>query len=145
MSQPSPQDFFPQEKELVQTTLLERYGRVVTLQPVEVELQIDPKTHEPTTCAALYWNDGDAEFVLARMIAFAGAAPIYRAQFFYGDDEAFGTGHSNYGNLGDCVISILQVQSEHEAARKLAAKPSGPKAPQPKITGDDDYDGPLVI
>lgn len=149
MSNPSPPaDFSPQEKELAQTTLFERYGRVVPLQPVEVELQIDPKSPEPTACAALYWQDGDAEFVLARMVAFPGAAPIYRAQFFYGDDEAYGTGHANYGNLGDCLISILKVQSEHEASRGRTASPGAPKprlAPQPKITGDEDYDGPLVI
>ena len=142
-----PADFSPLEKELVQSTLLERYGRVVPLQPVEVELQIDPKSPEASTCAALYWQDGEAAFVLARMIAFAGAAPIYRAQFFYGegeDAEVFGTGHANYGNLGDCLVSILQVQAEHEATRRPPPAPAA-RAAQPKITRDEDYDGPLVI
>jgi hypothetical protein len=146
MSTPSPQEFSVQEKQLVQTTLFERYGRIVPVQPVEVELQIDPKTPEPTTCAALYWSEGDAAFVVARMIAYAGAAPIYRAQFFYGEDEAYGTGHANYGNLGDCLVSILKVQAEHEATRTAAPTDGAAKAKaQPRITGDEDYDGPLVV
>ena len=150
MSNPNaPADFTPHEKELLQSTLLERYGRVVPLQPVEVELQIDPKSPEASTCAALFWQDGDAAFVLARMIAFAGAAPIYRAQFFYGegeDAEVFGTGHANYGNLGDCLVSILQVQALHQETRRPQATGApAARAPQPKVTGDEDYDGPLVI
>jgi len=139
----APADFAPKERELVQATLLERYGRAVPLQTVEVDLQIRPDSHQPTACAALYWQDGEAEFVIARVVDAVPGTTTYRTQFFYDDGEAFGTGHSDFGNLGDCVITVLQVQAAHAAERGKQA--TGPRAPQPAITGDDEYTGPLVI
>lgn len=140
-----PIDFPLQERELVQTTLFERYGRVVPVQSVEVELQIDAATPTPASCPALYWRDGEAHFVIARVLGKIGI-PTYRTQFFYeGDDEVFGTGHTDYGNLGDCVVTVLQVQSAHQAERTARQKPASSKVQQPAITGEDEYHGPLVI
>ena len=134
--------FTPLERELVQMALHERFGHVVPIQDVEVSLQLDSAKPEPTTCAALYWQGGDAEFVIAKIVREAGGVPTYRTQFFY-DDEAYSTSHPEYGNLGDCVVTVLQVQATHEAERQAPAK--GKLAVQPEITGDENYNGPLVI
>ena len=141
----TPTGFTPIERELVQTTLLERYGRVVPIQDVEVALQINTTDPLPTDCQALYWQDSanEVEFVIAKIVRAPTDIPTYRTQFFYGDGEVFGTKPSEYGNLGDCVITVLQVQAAHGAERK--APPKGKVAPQPTITRDEDYSGPLVI
>lgn len=140
---PAASPFTGQERELIQTTLIERYARLVPLQDVEVELLVRPGDPAPLACPAVYWQDGTAEFVVARVPTPAG--PVFRPQFFYAEGdalEAFGTGHDAYGNLGDCLVTLLQVQAAHAAERRA---PAGARAPQPKPTGDDDYDGPLVI
>lgn len=141
MTSTAPTGFTPLERELVQMALHERYNRVVPIHDVEVTLQLEPARPEGANCAALYWQHDDAEFVVAKLVR-AGGPTTFRNQFFYGDDEAYGTGQSDYGNLGDCVISLLQVQATHAAKRQAA--PAGKTAPQPAITGDD-YDGPAVI
>lgn len=139
----TPTGFTPLERELVQMALHERYNRVVPIHDVEVTLQLDPASPEAASCAALYWQGGDAEFVVAKVVRAAVGVTTFRTQFFYGDDEAYGTSQSEYGNLGDCVISVLQVQASHQAERQAPAK--GPRAAQPEITGDENYDGPTVI
>ena len=145
MTSQTPTHFTPIEREVVQTTLLERYGRVVPVQDVEVALQINPADPLPTDCQAIYWQDSTqgVEFVIAKIVRSPTDIPTYRTQFFYGDSEVFGTNPNEYGNLGDCVITVLQVQAAHGAERNAPAK--GKLAPQPEITGDEKYDGPLVI
>ena len=67
------------------------------------------------------------------------AAERYRCQIFYSETEQYGTGHDEYNSLGDCVVTLLQVQSDHE--RQLANISSG--ATRADI--DDDYHGPVMI
>jgi len=64
----------------------------------------------------------------------------YRCQFFYSDAEHDGTGCDEYDNLDVCVITLMQVQSEHE--RQLSNISSGATAANLK---EDDYMDPLVI
>lgn len=130
--------FTDHERKLVQQTLLERFGQPVPIQSVEVELQLDPPAPLLTDCPAFYWQRDGAEFVVCK----AGVGD-YRAQFFYGPDEIYGTGVESYDNLGDCIVSLLQVQAEH-AGRAPPAAAAQAQREQPEITGDD-YDGPLVI
>jgi hypothetical protein len=137
----TPFEFTEHERKLVQLTLLERYGRAIPLQTVEVELQLDPQAPVPTEHAAFYWQQDGAEFIVSKT-----GPQEFRAQFFYSPEEMFGTGRDAYDNLGDCIVTLLQVQAEHAARqpRTSAGDPKGPRAPQPAVTGDD-YDGPLVI
>lgn len=130
-------DFSEHERKLVQQTLLERYGTPVPMQSVEVEVQLDPPSPVLTDCNAFYWQRDGAEFVVCK-----AGRDDYRAQFFYGPEEIFGTGIDSYDNLGDCIVSLLQVQAAHAAQRSTAGE--DPKRVQPEVTGDD-YDGPLVI
>ena len=74
-------------------------------------------------------------------MVFKLAESRYRAQFFYTDVEQFGTGHEVFDNLGDCLVTVLQVQSDHERSR--AGIKSGMNAFT--IGKPEDYDGPLVI
>jgi len=67
------------------------------------------------------------------------AVDRYRCQFFYSETELYGTGHDEYNSLGDCVLTLLQVQSDHE--RKLANISTGIT----RADIDNDYHGPVVI
>jgi hypothetical protein len=130
-------DFTDSEFQLANQILLERYGRLVSLQAVEVELLLDPAHTEPTSCPALYWNELGAEFIVAKV-----ADQRFRCQFFYSADEQFGTGRDFYDNLGDCVTNLLQIQADHHGTRSAALTGTiGDKAP----AQDEDYHGPIVI
>ncbi len=67
------------------------------------------------------------------------AADRYRCQLFYSETEQYGTGRDEYDSLGDCVVTLLQVQSDHE--RKMANISSGVT----RADIDDDYHGPVII
>jgi hypothetical protein len=98
------------------------------------ELQLDASSEELTLCPTIYWAERGAQFVVCKV-----AAERFRCQFFYSETEQYGTGHDEYNSLGDCALTLLQVQSDHE--RQLANISSG--ATLAKI--DDDYHGPVVI
>ncbi|MDP2809883.1 MAG: hypothetical protein Q8O34_07005 [Rhodocyclaceae bacterium] len=129
-------DFTDSEIKLVNQTLLERYGHAVSIETAESEIEPIPGSGEVMDCPVLYWTERGAHFVVFKL-----AGNRFRAQFFYGEATQFGTGKSGFDNLGDCVITLLQVQSDHE--RQMQGVRSG-------MTGHDlkkldDYDGPLVI
>ena len=127
-------DFNEAEIKLAGQTLRERYGREIPIETAEAEIGVgdDP---EMTTCPVLYWQERGAHFVVFKI-----DDSRYRAQFFYSEAQQFGTGKSDFDNLGDCLVTLLQVQSDHE--RQMAGVRSGATAND--LTGDD-YDGPLVI
>ncbi len=130
-------DFTDNEQRLVSQILLERYGRLIPQQAVEVELQLDPASEALTTCPALYWSALGAEFVVAKV-----AAERYRCQFFYSAEEQFGTGRDVYDNLGDCVTTLLRLQADHHQTRSGALTETlGGQAP----AADEDYHGPLLL
>jgi len=130
-------DFTDSEFQLVSQILLERYSRLVPLQSAEVELLLDPEDKEPTPCPALYWSELGAEFIVAKV-----GEQRFRSQFFYSENEVFGTGRDVYDNLGDCVTILLQVQADHHGTRSSALTETvGNKA----STQDEDYHGPVII
>ena len=130
-------DFTDTEFQLANQILLERYGRLVPLQAVEVELLLEPDHTDPTPCPALYWNELGAEFVVAK-----AGYQRFRCQFFYSENEIFGTGRDTYDNLGDCVTNVLQIQADHHGTRAAALPASAEKQPP---TEDEDYHGPVII
>jgi hypothetical protein len=127
-------DFTDTEQKLVSASLFERYGKLVPTQMADSELQLDALSEELSLCPTLYWAERGAQFVVCKV-----AAERFRCQFFYSETEQYGTGHDEYDSLGDCVVTLLQVQSDHE--RQLASISSN--ATQAIV--DDDYNGPLVI
>jgi hypothetical protein len=133
MSQAIP-DFTDTEQKLVSTALFERYGKLVPLQLADSELQLDASSDELTLCPTIYWAERGAQFVVCKV-----AADRFRCQFFYSETEQYGTGHEEFNSLGDCVVTLLQVQSDHE--RELANISARATMANP----DDDYLNPLVI
>ena len=127
-------DFTETEQKLVSTLLFQRYAKLVPMQLADSELQLDPESNELTLCPTLYWTERGAHFVVCKL-----ADARYRSQFFYSESEQYGTGKDEYTDLNQCVLTLLQVQSDHE--RQLANVSSG--ATRAKI--DEDYSGPLVI
>ena len=103
------------------------------MQLADSELQLDELSDELTLCPAIYWAEHGAQFVVCKV-----AAERFRCQFFYSETEQYGTGHDQYDSLGDCVVTLLQVQSDHE--RQMANISSGAT-----LAKDDDYHGPVVI
>jgi hypothetical protein len=127
-------DFTDNEVKLVNQALHERYGRRVPVQVADAELQLGPTEGELTVCPTLYWEERGAHFVVFKL-----GDCLYRGQFYYSETTQFGTGKEIFDNLGDCVVTLLQVQSDHE--QQMKGIRSGMTAADIK----DDYDGPLVI
>ena len=127
-------DFTETELKLVSASLFERYGKLVPFQLADSELQLDAASEELTLCPTIYWTERGAQFVVCKV-----AVDRYRCQFFYSETEQYGTGHDEYNSLGDCVVTLLQVQSGHE--RQLANISSGVT----RADIDDDYHGPVMI
>ena len=133
MHSPIP-DFTDTEQQLVSIALFERYGKLVPVQLADSELQLDATSKALTLCPTIYWAERGAQFVVCK------AAPdCFCCQFFYSETEQYGTGHDEYNSLGDCVLTLLQVQSDHE--RQLANVSTSATL----ASIDDDYHGPVVI
>lgn len=131
-------DITDNEQHIVSEALLQRYGKLVALQLADSELQLDPQSTQLTDCPTLYWSERGADFVICKV-----GESRYRCQFFYSDQEQFGTGRDVYDNLAECVTTLLQVQADHEKTRQ--GVPSGATRSELGGDADDDYTGPLVI
>lgn len=131
-------DFSESEFKLVAQTLKERYGHEVTPQTADAEIQLDPEGEQLTTCPVLYWEERGAHFVVFKL-----GASLFKAQFFYSEATQFGTGRESFDNLGDCVITTLQVQADHE--QQMKGIRSGMSRLDIKEDGSGGYDGPLVV
>lgn len=107
-------DFTEVENNLIADTLRERYGKETDTRLVDVELRIYPDDRELTECPAHYWERDTCHFILAKT-----GDSDYFSQFFYGNREQFGTGRDRYDDLFNCIITLLQVQADHERDRKM--------------------------
>jgi hypothetical protein len=114
--------------------LYERYGKLVPMQLADSELQLDELSDDLTLCPTIYWAERGAQFVVCKV-----AAERFRCQFFYSGTEAIRHGHDQYDSPGDCVVTLLQVQSDHE--RQMANISSGASLAK----DGDDYHGPVLI
>ena len=128
-------DFTEAEQQLISQILLERYSRLVPWQLAETELQLDPGSEHLTVCPTLYWSQRDAEFIVCKL-----GESRFRCQFFYSETEQFGTGREVYDDFGDCVVTLLQVQADHERTRSGAHTGVGTVKPD-----EDEYLGPTLI
>ncbi len=106
-------DITETEKWTVQGALDERWGKdQVELHIVDVEARLDPADRELTECPALFWERNDCHFVIIKT-----AENSYRTQFYYANREQFGTGIAEYNDMGDCVLSLLRLQADHELSK----------------------------
>ena len=110
MSKPS--DFNDTERRVVETTVRERFGHVVDVLSADAEIRLDSGDHELTEVPVLYWEGHNCHFVIFKV-----ADSRYRNQFFYTVKDQFGTGREEYDDLGDCVLTLLRIQADHEATR----------------------------
>ena len=110
-------DFSKEMQEYVANLLEQRYGKQVDLQLADSELQLNLTSEELTVCPTLYWSERGAQFVVCKI-----DNEHFRCQFFYSATEQFGTGdddyhdigHDDYDDIEKCVVTLLQVQSDHE-------------------------------
>ena len=102
-------DFSPIELAAVQSVLAQRFGGNMEIELADSELRLDPDVPALTSCPTLYWRERGCHFAV-----FKTAADRYRCQFFYGDDEHFGTGRGEYDDLKECVTGLLRAQADHE-------------------------------
>lgn len=132
-------DFTDRERKLVSQTLRERYGKDVPLESAEAEVMLDPLTETLENCPSLTWQERGANFVI-----FKTGDNRFRCQFYYIDTEQFGTGKDEYDNLGDCIVTLLQVQADHELTRE--GMRSGMNAVDfSKANDGEEYFGPLIV
>lgn len=110
---PSISDFNKNELWIIDSTLTERYRRSVETQFADTELRLNPNSTSMTDCPAVYWSDGDAHFVIIK-----SGEGCYRSQFFYRVHQQYGTGIEEYNDLSECVVTLLQVQADHEVNRQ---------------------------
>lgn len=109
-------DFSESELWTINTTLTERYGEPVEVQLAESEMRLNPLSTEMASCPTVYWRRGDCHFVIIKT-----GDERYRAQFFYRVHKQYGTGIEEYDNISDCVVTLLQVQSDHERDTSMEA------------------------
>ncbi len=128
-------DFTDAERRLVSDLLLKRYGKPVELRLADSDLQLGADPEQLTSCPTLYWNERGAHFIVCKT-----GGSRYRSQFFYSETEQYGTGRDEYDGLESCIVTLLQVQSDHE--RELAKVSSGATAAS---LNKDDYQGPVIV
>jgi len=114
MNGTSNDDFTPEEEKLISDVLAERYRQTVETQLADIELRVDESEHELKPCPAIYWESKSCHFIIAKV-----EKNKFFCQFFYSDDEQFGTEKPFYDDLKACVISLLQVQADHELKKAL--------------------------
>lgn len=136
--QTSAQDSVPEftETELwtIRSTLKERYGKDAPIELADAEVRLHPDDRVLTSCPTVFWSERGANFVLFKV-----GENQFRCQFFYRASEQFGTGREVYDDLGQCVITLLQVQSDHERDKSLA-KSERPKSATDKKAAASDSD-----
>jgi hypothetical protein len=105
-------DFSDNEINIVTDTLAEHYGVAKQLQLADVELRLSKDDLELTERPALYWEDDDCHFLIAKLGPFR-----YHNQFFYHGNEQFGTSRDDYDDILDCAVTLLRLQADHQWQR----------------------------
>ncbi|EDN65875.1 conserved hypothetical protein [Beggiatoa sp. PS] len=107
-------DFNSSELWMIRTTLKERYGQDIEIQLADSEVKLDPNSVELTWCPTVYWEVEPVAFIILKT-----GPERYRGQFFYGENEFYGTGIDEYDNISDCVTILLKMQADHENTQKV--------------------------
>ncbi len=114
-------DFSEQEIEVVQKVVDERWPDAgVEVAAVDAELRLSPDDRETTTRPGLYWENQGCHFMVTKVYENKTLArERFRCQFFYRVHQHFGTGHDEYDDLMTCVVTLLQVQADHELQENM--------------------------
>jgi len=106
-------DFTTEEIDVVKQTLKERYGEDIEIQLADVELRLDQGGRELVSRPAVYWEAKDCHFIVSKI-----DDDHFHNQFFYSGSQQFGTGIEKYDDIVNCVVTLLQVQADHELKAK---------------------------
>ncbi|MHB1140465.1 MAG: hypothetical protein ACYC1T_01730 [Sulfuricaulis sp.] len=107
-------DFTETELWTVRSTLKERYGRDIELQMADSEVMLGG-ADGMAWCPSLFWNAKGANFTVVKL-----GPKRFRAYFYYHPEHQLGTGIDSYDELGECMISVLQVESDHMRKQKIS-------------------------
>ena len=105
-------DFNPAERWVIESALKQRYGHLVQIELADSELRLDPEAPVLTPCPSVFWCERDCNFLI-----FKTGEDRFRSQFYYSDEEHFGTGRAEYDELAECVSLLLRLQADHEKLR----------------------------
>ncbi len=105
-------DFTDPELDTIKDLLQLRFKESVEVHLADVELRLDSSSDELTECPAVFWQARNCSFVVAKT-----ASDEFRCQFFYEPTDQFTTGQTKYDDIGTCVATLLQVQSDSERER----------------------------
>ena len=113
---PSIADFTKSEIWTVESTLKERWGKdnEIELQFADTDIRLSLGEKDTTVCPGVIWEYQGCNYVI-----FKTGVQNYRCQFFYKGYQQYGTGVHEYDDIGDCIISLLQVQSDHARENKI--------------------------
>jgi hypothetical protein len=107
-------DFTETELWTVRSTLKERYGRDIELQMADSEVMLGG-ADGLAWCPTLFWSAKGANFTVVKL-----GPKRFRAYFYYHPEHQLGTGIDSYDELGECMISVLQVESDHMRKQKIS-------------------------
>ena len=118
-------DFTDTEIWTLESTFKERWGadNGIELQYAEADIRLSPSDRETEACPAVMWSYDGCNYII-----FKTGLQNYRCQFFYRGYQQYGTGIHEYDDLGDCIISLLQVQADHNRENNIE-QDSNPKPP----------------
>ena len=132
---PSIADFTKSEIWTVESTLKERWGKdnEIELQFADTDIRINLGDKDTTECPAVIWQHAGCNFVIFRT-----GVQNYRCQFFYRGYQQYGTGVHEYDDIGDCIISLLQVQSDQQREIQMQEeKNAGKRIPGVEVKPDE--------
>jgi Zn-dependent metalloprotease len=69
-----------------------------------------PQVRELTHCPAIFWEVDDASFVIIKTVK-----RLYRRQFYYRGFQQYGTSETEFDDMNDCTVTLLQVHADKEA------------------------------
>ncbi|MFK5970095.1 MAG: hypothetical protein QM487_08280 [Candidatus Marithrix sp.] len=99
-------DFDGSEIWTIRTTLKERYGENIEVQLADTQVKLATGN---LWCPTVYWYVEPVHFVV-----FKTDLGCYRCNFFYNENEQYGTGVEEFDNISECIVTLLQVQQEHK-------------------------------
>ena len=111
------EDFSKSELWVIEETLKERYDHPIEIQQGEAELRLDPHSSELSPCPVIFWLENGYNFVVAKI-----GDRRYRAQFFLRVHQHFGTGIDEFSDISECVVTLLQVQADHQLKAETDAE-----------------------
>ena len=106
------EDFTESELWIIKATLEERYGEAIEPMLADTEQRLNPHATELTPCPAAYWEHQGCHFILCK-----SGDSRYRCQFYYRVHQMYGTGVEEYDDLSECVVTLLQVQSDYASSQ----------------------------